>query len=266
MSGEYDVIFHWGELHLWLGKDWKNFFSRDTEEITMPRGASRNFAAYKAAITAKYGNRPIHQALTNKGWSRSGIRIAVVGFSETCIGAAVLLGSPDGGSIDFIYANDGIHGSLPLWKQYASLAAFGTSDNSNLAPTERSLVITHSHTASPGKNIPSTAESAHTIATSVMASPVPTKFVDIPELKDTAHDPPVRVKCSWSKEVVNYDKVPGMYTTNVGNLWIFGYTNVGKTCTDHIYQSKVIGPRVLKHILAPRWNDNPRSSGSCVVV
>lgn len=264
MSGEYDVIFHWGELYTWLGKDWKKVFSKDTAEITMPRGSSRNFAAYKAAITSQWGARPIHKALTARGYARQGVRIGVLGFSETCIGAAVLLASLDGGVIDFVYANDGIHGSLDVWTAYAKQAAFGKVDNPNVPPTERCLVITHSQTPSPGKTIPSTTESAAIIAQEVMKEPVASEFVPIPDLKDAKHDP-VKVRCSWSKEEVVYDKIPGQYATKVGNLYIFGYDNKGKTCTDHIYQTKVIGPRVLQHILVPRWNNNPRATGSCVV-
>jgi len=67
MSNEFDVIFHWGELHSWLGSDWKKHFSKDTEEITMPKGASMSQEAYRAAIFGEYGERPIHTALTRRG-------------------------------------------------------------------------------------------------------------------------------------------------------------------------------------------------------
>lgn len=268
MSGDdkvYDVIFHWGELTSWLGEDWKKYFSKDTVDVLLPRGSGRNFGPYKQAITAQFGARPIHNALTKRGLPRQGGRVGVIGFSETCIGAAVLLRSPDGGVIDFIYANDGIHGSVPYWTEYAKQAAFGHVTNLNSPPTERCLVITHSQTPSPGKGIPSTSESAEIIAKAVQAEPVYTEFVDIPELKDAPHEP-VDCYCSWSKERVTYDKIPGLYNTKIGNLYIFGYENQGKTCTDHIYQSKVIGPRVMKHIIAPRWNENDRDTGSCVVI
>lgn len=264
MSAQYDVIFHWGELHTWFGKQWKQRFAKSTAEITLPRGASRNFNAYKAAITGAFGQRPIHEALTRRGFSRQGIRIGVLGFSETCIGAAVLLASPDAGAIDFVFANDGIHGSLPVWTAYAKAAAFGQFNNPNAPPTERCLVITHSQTPSPGKGIPSTQESAAQIAQDVLNTYGYTEYVDIPQLKDAKHSP-VKVRCSWSNETVEYDQIPGDYTTKIGNFYVFGYKNQGKTCTDHIYQSKVIGPRVLEHILVPRWNNNPRKTGSCVV-
>jgi len=264
MSNEFDVIFHWGELHSWLGSDWKKHFSKDTEEITMPKGASMSQEAYRAAIFGEYGERPIHTALTRRGYARSGVRIGVMGFSQTCIGATVLLMSKDGGMVDFAFANDGIHRGVEIWSQFGSLAAYGATDNTNITPTERMCVITHSQTARPGPNIPSTSETAAEIAKRVMSSPVPTNYVPIPELIDAPHDP-VSVKCSYSNEVVVYNKVPGSYATNVGNFYVFGYENMGKTCTDHIYQSKVIGPRVLKHLLIPRWNNNDRNSGSCVV-
>lgn len=264
MGEQYDVIFHWGELHTWMGKNWKSHFTKDTAEVTMPRGAGRNFAAYKSAITNAFGRRPIHAALTKLGLPRQGIRIGVLGFSETCIGAAVLLSSPDGGAIDFVFANDGIHGSLPAWTAYAKAAAFGKVDNPNVVPTERCLVITHSQTPSPGQGIPSTQESASIIAKEVTETYGFSEFVPIDELKNAPHEP-VTVKCSWSGETVVYNEIPGAYATKIGNLYIFGYENQGKTCTDHIYQSKVIGPRVVKHIVAPRWNNNDRSYGTCVV-
>lgn len=287
---EYDVIFHWGELHAWLGSDWRKAFSKDTQEITMPMGASMSFEAYAKTIDAAYGTNPntgkhnrhyIHNALIKRGLARSGIRVGVIGFSQTCIGAAVLLASPDGGAIDFVFANDGIHrtelpvhsadGSVsnkPVWAEYGKMAAFGHTSNTNTIPTERMLVISHSATPAPGKNIPSTTETASTIAKMVLQDhPIPAEFVDIPDLKDTEHDPPIRIKCGWGTEVNEYDRVPGLYTTKVGGFMVFGYSNKpGTGCTDHIYQSKVIGPRVMQHVIVPRWNQNPRGSGSCVVM
>lgn len=263
MSDEFDVIFHWGELHSWLGDDWQKYFTKPTRDITLPRGASRSTKAYKSAIEAAYTDRPIHHALTQRGWARQGVRVGVLGFSETCMGAAVLLGGKDGGSIDFAFANDGIHSNLDVWTQYARMAAFGYLDNANAPPTERCLVITHSQTPGP-PNLPSTSETAAQIAKTLAVEPFYTKFVPIPELKDAEHEP-IKCRCSYSDETVTYTQVPGLYNTHVGNLYILGYENQGKTCTDHVYQSKVIGPRVLEHILAPRWNDNDRNSGTCVV-
>lgn len=265
---DYDIIFHWGELHKWLGKDWRKAFSKDTEEITMPMGASMSFEAYKQAIYAKYGEHPIHSALKQKGLLRSGVRIAVMGFSQTCIGATVLLASKDGGAIDFLYADDGIHreDKLHYFIDFGKMAAYGTSNNVNVPPTDRMFVITHSATPPP-KGHPSTTETAAIIAKGVLDLPVPAEYVDIPDLTSAVHDPPVHVKCGWGTEQVDYKKVPGIYATKVGGFMVFGYENLSKTgCTDHIYQSKVIGPRVLRHLLIPRWNNNPRVGGSCTVM
>lgn len=269
MSNEFDVIFHFGDLHAWLGQNWKSYFTHPTEEITLPKGASKSFSVYADAIRSKWGDRPIYNALTQRGWARKGVRIGVMGFSETCIGAAVLLASADGGVIDFAFACDGIHANEHIWYNFGKKAAYGEVTNPNCPPTERCLVITHSQTASPGKDkqgnpIPTTTQTADTIAKAVMANPVPTRFVPIPELKDAPHEP-ISCRCSYSNEVVQYTRIPGWYNTNVGNFYVFGYNNIGKTCTDHIYQSKVIAPRVLQHILIPRWNNNPRPSGECVV-
>lgn len=262
---KFDVIFHFGELTQWLGQDWKTLFRYETRDILLPKGNVKSFESYKAAIRGKYNtDNIISAAIKSQGWDASGIRVGVIGFSETCIGAAVLLESKEGGALDFVFTCDGIHRIWPSHKAFAKLAAFGTSGNPNIPPTKHCMVITHSETPS-GSSAPSTKETAAEIAKYVMAQPVFTEFVDIPELKNAKHDP-VSTTCSYSKEKHTYTQVPGDYATKVGELYILGYKNMARSCNDHIYQAKVIAPLVMKHIVVPRWKNNPRTGGTCLVI
>lgn len=263
-----DLILHFGELHSWLGKSWKDNFTHDTEELTLPMGASMSFDAYSKALQAALPGtdskgrwRPVYNALKRKGIDLVGARVGIMGFSQTCIGVRVLLASADAGVIDFAFANDGIHTGVDVFVRYAELAAYGTTPNSNAPPTERLLVVSHSQTAKPPAAQYSTTESAGEIARQVVTGPVAQDPVDIPDLIDAKHEPPLQIAG------VTYASVPGWYQFKLGNLYLLGYRNLSKPggTSDHIYQSKVIGPRALKHIVAPRWNENEPNSGTCVV-
>ncbi|MFA5053108.1 MAG: hypothetical protein WC565_03555 [Parcubacteria group bacterium] len=267
-----DIILHFGELHSWFGQNWRASFGPDTAEITMPRGASRSFDAYSKAINGAYGDRPIKRALKNRGWDKPGNRVAVLGFSETCIGVAVLLSGPDGGAPDFVLACDGIHLMHPAWKRYARLAALGGSGNPNIPPTEHCLVVTSSETPKPPKASLTTEQASLEILDHVMQSPVYLDPVTISALVDADHAP-IPTSCyqeiNGVKKLIGkytYTKIPGKFQYKVGGLWLLGYRNMEKTCTDHIYQSKVIAPRVLDNILIPRWAGKEVGGSGCVIL
>jgi hypothetical protein len=265
-----DIIIHWGELQSWLGQAWAKNFTHDTVDMTFPRGTDRNYKPYYDAIRSTYPYtekvngvtvwRPIKDALKRRGIEPGGARVGIIGFSETCIGVRVLLSSADAGIIDFIYPNDGIHAGVETFATFAKLAAFGVPSNSPIPPTGRLMVVTHSQTAAP-PGVYSTTQSTGMLINAVSEFPVAAESIDIPELTMAQHSQAIKIAG------VTYNSVPAWYQFKVGNFYALGYKNLSKPggTSDHIYQSKVIGPRVMRNIIIPRWNDNEPGSGSCVV-
>jgi hypothetical protein len=264
-----DLILHWGELPAWLGQNWKNEFSHTTVDFNLPKGSTRSFDTYSATIKAALPGtdskgrwRPILNVIKQRGLDPDGVRVGVIGFSETCIGVRVLLASADSGLIDFVFANDGIHAGVDVFARFATLSARGVPSDSNIPQGERLFVVSHSQTAKPPAAEFSTAESAAELIKAVTKDfPYFQESVDIPELTGNIHSPPMTIAG------VTYDSVPAWYQFHTGNMYVLGYKNLSKPggTSDHIYQSKVIGPRVMRKIVIPRWNDNDPNSGSCVI-
>jgi hypothetical protein len=269
MSGKpkLDIIFHFGELNMWLGQNWKSNFKHDIVDVVLPKGTEMKYDSYRQAILSRYTERPINHIINTRGYDGSGVRIGVVGFSQTCIGANVLLNTPDGGAIDFVYACDGIHLVSKKHIDYAKMCAFGYGDtNQNITKTNRQFIITYSDTPRPG-NALTTGEAAKLIIDEVLKES-PDGLNDVskynPNLMEAEHNPPIDTRCGYPPNTrQSYDRIPGDYYFNIGGFLVMGYKRV-RVCNDHIYQSKVIAPLVMREMIIPRWNA-PKTGGSCTI-
>lgn len=255
-----DVIVSWA--HGGVPKDIKDraseIFKYPIEFVELSNPSSWNKAL------AGLGQRPLNKLLKDRGIEAS--RIALLGFSASCTAVRLVLDSADGGYVDAAIAIDGIHAGVDIWADFAHLAAFGGAAEMGIQPGKRACIITHSQVQPP---YTSTTETAEQIIEKVFGGSV-THEDEAASLMLTKYLDPTQVhvskQCAGQDKVVTYDSgMPFWYQVNKGGLHVLGYENHDPTgCADHILQAKVILPRVLEHMLAPRWA-NPPPTGTCMV-
>jgi hypothetical protein len=232
----------------------EQIFKYPTKFVTLSNPSSWNDAL------AGLGSRPLNKLLKDRGIEAS--RIALLGFSASCTAVRMVLNSADGGYVDSAIAIDGIHAGVDVWADFARLAAFGGAAEMGLQPGSRSCIITHSQVE---PEYTSTTETAQQIVEDVFGGAVTHEGPSVSPMMTSIMTEPVDIGCSWHSNRYTYDRMPFWYQVNKGGLHVLGYENIDPTgCTDHIFQAKVLLPRAIEFVLAPRWA-NPPPTGTCMV-
>jgi len=210
-------------------------------------------------------------------------RVAVMGFSNGCIGVDETLGAADSHKIDTVLAIDGIHGRFapgsrepdPIaYKNFLNHAAQVLQHNPSFDENAPVMCITHSSIVPP--DFPSTTQTADLIW-SLAFSRAPE---DVLTLECGFDCPPVRyvedlaavrwpdgqqVCSSVTKKCYSWSGLAdGWYDRRVANdLFVLGWGDRGdKGITtrdpsgnaDHVFQGRVVLREMLKELTAKRWN------------
>lgn len=260
---EADVIIAWSFAS--VPKAVQAQFSRPTKFIAIPTPVGRN---YSGQIRALGWPTPVRGILKKYAPGVEPLRIAALGFSESCGGVLGLLKSGDGARFDSAIAIDGIHTdpgkhlppgvrkqpmavALKPWFAFARLAAI---------ENDRLCVITHSSVEPPYASTTATAGLIWQQATGsvdVTQSPTAPVLMSGPVTINVG-SPPADKPYS-----LNYPAPASQAPRRKNGLMVLGYNNLdGPGYADHIYQAKVILPLVLGNILATRWNAiDPKAPG-----
>lgn len=269
---ECDVIVGW--MHGPNCTPWMKYFTRPTRYVLLDTPAAR---AYEAQINglswgcpkqpADGKPHPLCQILNRAGIDRP-LRVALVGFSETCSGVWRVLRTGDGANFDTVYACDGMHGGVPYYVAYGALANQG---DPRYAPGRRQLIVTHSAIKPPG--VPSTTETAAEVIGKLFPAPTGGGLEALPAAFTASHSPPRVVHVSGKDRGgipdynVQYDKPNIRYAVVERGVTIIGYNNTDKRgYADHIYQASTVAETVVRDLIAERWNNNEPTSGTCMTV
>lgn len=234
-------------------------FQRPTRVVTLPVPPGQGYQA----MVAGYGSQPVRGILQQYAPDVTPLRVAAMGFSESCQFPRAILRSADGGRLDAAVAIDGIHaqwsgngshsiapGYLEAWEGFASLAASG---GPLLAITTSSIVPA----------FVSTTETSDAIWRAVTGSDDDREDTSPdPTLYNADLNPPVTIH-SQAGGTTTYTSLPTKRYRNAGSLYIYNYGDLDAPGTnDHILQAQVILPRVLAAYLAARWNGSDPSQGA----
>lgn len=209
-------------------------------------------------------------------------RVAVMGFSNGCIGVDEVLRGSDSNRIDAVIACDGIHGGYvfkhnqrqlhpPSYKRYINHAALCVSENSDYDPNSPVMVITHSVIKPP---FPSTTETASLIwHYAYIQSPEDVQEGDCDwecptrmHLEHIAADKGARkVRNSVNGKTYTWHGLAdGWYDRRAANnLYVFGWGDVDAKGlrtrdptgnADHIFQGQQVLPAMLNEFVVSRWN------------
>lgn len=265
-----DVIVGWG-----LGPDctpWMKYFTRPTRYVRLSTPPNRSYANQIQGMSwncpkqpADGKPHPLCNILHQAGIDRP-LRVALVGFSETCSGVWRLLATADGANFDTVYACDGIHMGVPWYVAYGALANRG---DARYAPGQRNLIVTHSSIKPPG--YASTTETAAEIIGKLFPSTA--YMASLPPAFTEPHTPPRSVYVSGKNRggipdyKVQYDRPNLKYAVGEPGVTILGYNNSdSKGYADHIYQATTVAETVVRDLIAARWNENDPSTGVCLTV
>lgn len=212
---------------------------------------------------------PIRTAIKKYAPGVEPLRVALLGFSESCHGVRDLLTSGDGMLVDSVVAIDGLHtpyvngkkvdpNTMKSWLEFAKLAVVN----------ERLFVDTHSSIVPP--NYASTTETADWLWKTITNEATPFTIPPLPDLSAPATSIHVSAKTSPPSPPydVSYPAPAWQPGRRAGGLVVLGCDNVDpRGYADHIYQAKVLLPLVLKQFLVERWNAmDPKDPGqSCFI-
>lgn len=235
----------------------RSAFERPTVFVEIPTPAGRKYSAQLRSFVPS----PIRGILKKFAPGVEPLRIAALGFSESCAGVGSLLNGPDGAHVNAAVAIDGIHvapgkvippDALTNWVSFAELAAVG----------ERLCVITHSSVVPPYVSTTQTADYIWERAA---------------RTKDRVAIPPARaLQASPYTTTVGPPLVQAPYTVSypdiqelalgprrANGLVVLGWQNkVEPGYADHRRQAKQILPAVVAAYLADRWNKiDPNAPG-----
>lgn len=260
---EADVIVSWGFAP--VPDAVKSAFERPTKYLVLPTPPNRGYKTQVEALNWPY---PIRTAIKKYLPGVTPLRIAALGFSESCHGVRNLLASQDGTSFDAVIAIDGIHTSfvnkdqvdpntMAPWINHAKYAVVN----------ERLFVGTHSSIVPPG--YASTTQTCNFIWKTLTGS---NQSFAVPSMPNMSI-PPTSVSIAGGpstgkQRVVQYPAPAWLPPRRAAGLVIIGAKNVdGPGTADHIYQAKYVLPLVLKQFLAARWNaiDPKNPSAGCFV-
>ena len=259
---ETDVVVSWAFAP--VPESVRGAFQRPTTFIALPTPASRKYGDQLRAIGWP---TPVRGILKRYAPGVTPLRVAALGFSESCGGVLGLLKSGDGGRIDAAVAVDGIHtaarkedGSfskepdpvaLEPWVSFATMAA----------AAERLCVITHSSIQPPYASTTATAAQIWERATGSSAN------TDFPAVRGV-EAAPTSIKVgsppATRPYTVQYDKPAQQLPRRLNGLVVLGYDNVDpQGYADHIYQARVVLPIAVGRFLAARWNAiDPKNPGA----
>jgi hypothetical protein len=241
-----DVVISWSFAP--VPRNVRDAFQRSTVFLELPTPAGR-----------KYGDQlrnlgwptPVRGILKRYAPGLTPLRVASLGFSESCSGVLGLLKSGDGARIDAAVAIDGIHTApakepnavaLQPWVSFATMAA----------AAERLCVITHSSIQPPYASTTATAAQIWERATGS------DKLVDFPAVRGIEAAPTtIRVGSPPAARpyTVEYPRPAQQLPRRLNGLIVLGYDNVDPAgYADHIYQVRVVLPIIVGRFLAARWN------------
>lgn len=258
---EADVIVSWSFAS--VPEAVKSAFQRPTQFVVLPTPASRGYGQQVQEL----GQNPVRAAIKKYLPGLTPLRVAVLGFSESCHGVRNLLNSGDGANIDACVAIDGIHtpyvnkkvdpNTMLPWLGIGSLAVVNA----------RLFVATHSSIVPPG--YASTTETAKYLWETLTGGSEAFTAPPVPDLSA----PPTTIHIAGGPGTgkmrdISYPAPAWQTPLRAGGLVVLGCNNVDKPGTaDHIYQAKVILPLVLRRFLAERWNNiDPKAlGGSCFI-
>lgn len=237
-------------------------FKRPTKFVSIPTPANR---AYKSQVEGLGWPHAIVGALKKYAPGVEPLRVALLGFSESCHGVRNLLNSGDGARVDSVVAIDGIHtpytgakqvdpNTMIPWAAFGRLAVKG----------ERLMVVTHSQVVPP--NYASTTETADYLWRELAGGTGAFTIPAVPPLDAE----PTTIKTGGNAATgpvrsVSYPYAPWLPWKRDNGLVILGCENqdVPRGTADHIYQAKVVLPLVVVELLADRWNSI--APGSCTI-
>jgi hypothetical protein len=211
----------------------------------------------------------LRKIIEQKAPDISPLRVALFGFSEGCTGVRLALQSADGPNVDAVLAIDGIHtvwtdkkkrmmsiNELVAWRACAVSAA---TDGRLMVITTSAVVPSYVSTTYTSNYLWESATGTDDVT---FDAPLPDAFTEpvTPPYTSSAGCFPDGV-CWKTTEYTTYAlrayrKKNGLVILNYSNL---DPTGVG----DHRLQADRVSPLVLKHFLAPRWNDNEPVTGPC---
>lgn len=254
---EADIVIAWSFAS--VPKEVQATFQRPTRFIAIPTPAGRK---YGDQLRSFGWPTPVRGILKKFAPGVEPLRVAALGFSESCAGVSGLLKSGDGARFDAAVAVDGIHtfpGKFPNELALRPWIAFATLAQKN----ERLCVITHS---SVQPSYASTTATANLIWEKATGSTKHLEDPPVPDLSTGSETIKVGSPPATAPYAVNYPDPPAKPPRRKAGLFVLGYNNLDAPgYADHIYQAKVILPLVLSRILALRWNSmDPKEPGqSC---
>jgi len=272
-----DVIFSW----FCGGTVEKNvsLFTRPTRHIALPVPDGQHYMAQfqeQADGGWRIGGwpHPLRAMIARANMNVEDVgRVALVGFSQGCQGVRAVLASQDAGFVEHAIAIDGIHSSwnggtanaersnvemsgLGPWIGYADMASRGAVAIGGRPPGNHYCTITHSAIVPP---FPSTTETAKIILDKLFGSGWPHPSFGNCSLY-VSHADPVVIKG------VSYPDSAVRYSAGQHGLVVVGYSNLDAASggvADHIYQANEVLPRVMRCLLAPRWNEIDPNAPTC---
>ena len=228
-------------------------FERPTRFISIPTPANR---AYRTQVQALGWPYAIRGALAKYAPGVEPLRVALLGFSESCHGVRNLLSSGDGARVDTVVAIDGIHtpfvgakqvdpATMSAWLEFAKFAVVN----------ERLMIVTHSSVVPP--TFASTTQTANYLWHKLTGDSEPFTNPSLPALDA----PLTTIKTGGNAatgpgRTVEYPSAPWLPKKRANGLVILGCKNIDTPygTADHIYQAKTVLPLVLIELLAARWN------------
>lgn len=247
---EADIVITWGFAP--VPKAAQSAFKRPTKFIALQTPPGRAYGAQVAAMSPS----PIRYAINNYAPGTTPLRVACLGFSESCHGVRNLLNSSDGANFDSVVAIDGVHtaygpnkgvdpNTMKPWLDFAKYAVVN----------ERLLAITHSSIKPP--SYASTTQTADWLWQKVTGSDqsfsIPPFELSVPSGSVHVGSPPAAKPYAVSYPANGSPKA----ARRADGLVILGYNNVDIPAgyADHIWQAHYVLPAVVVQLLAKRWND-----------
>lgn len=260
---EADVIVSWSFAS--VPDAVKASFERPTKFLVLPTPPNRAYGAQVEALNWPY---PIRAAIQKYLPGVKPLRIAALGFSESCHGVRNLLASQDGTSLDAVIAVDGIHTSFVNKNQVDPNTMAPWINHAKYAVVnERLFVGTHSSIVPP--NYASTTQTCNFIWRTLTGSDQAFANPAMPNMSIPATSVSISGGPSTGKQrTIQYPYPAWLPSKRAGGLVIVGAKNVdGPGAADHIYQAKYVLPLILKQFLATRWNavDPKNTTASCFV-
>lgn len=259
---EADVVISWAFAP--VPDAIKALFKRPTKFIVLPTPANRTYKSQIESFTWPY---PVRTIIRQKLPGVTPLRIAALGFSESCHGVRNLLSGNDGMYLDAVIAVDGIHTQFVNKNQVDPNTMIPWINHAKYAVVnERLFVGTHSSIVPP--NYASTTQTCNFIWRTLTGSDQAFTNPPMPEMSI----PPTSITVAGgpstgTARTVQYPAPAWLPPKRAGGLVIVGAKNVdGPGTADHIYQAKYVLPLVLKQFLVARWNAiDPKNPDACFV-